>query len=78
MDTAFEYIEKNGIPTEASYPYKAVDGKCKSSTGPYKVSTYTDIKSCDDLLTKLETQPIAIAVDANNFQFYNGGIFSDC
>ena len=28
MDYAFEWIEKNGIPTEADYKYTARDGKC--------------------------------------------------
>jgi hypothetical protein len=29
MDSAFEFIIKNGgIDTEADYPYKAVDGQC--------------------------------------------------
>lgn len=78
MDNAFEYIEKNGIPTEESYPYKAVDGSCKMTSGPYHISTHTDILSCDDLLAKVQKQPIAIAVDANNFQFYSKGVFSNC
>lgn len=30
MDNGFKYIiQNNGIDTEESYPYKAVDGECK-------------------------------------------------
>ncbi|EAR93214.1 papain family cysteine protease (macronuclear) [Tetrahymena thermophila SB210] len=78
MDTAFDFIAQNGIPTENAYPYKALDGTCKMTTGPYKISSYQNIISCNDLLSKLQKQPIAIAVDANNFQFYTKGIFSKC
>ncbi|KAL4439334.1 hypothetical protein ABPG74_016997 [Tetrahymena malaccensis] len=78
MDAAFDFISENGIPTEDSYPYKAVDGKCKMTSGPYKISSHTDIQDCDDLLNKVQKQPIAIAVDANNFQYYDKGIFSKC
>ncbi|KAL4485362.1 hypothetical protein ABPG72_008538 [Tetrahymena utriculariae] len=78
MDYAFDFINQNGIPTEASSPYKAVKGACKMTSGPYKISSHTDIKSCNDLLDNLQKQPIAQAVDATNFQFYTQGIFSDC
>ncbi|KAL4439332.1 hypothetical protein ABPG74_016995 [Tetrahymena malaccensis] len=78
MDNAFDFIAQNGIPTEGSYPYKAVEGSCKMTSGPYKISSHTDIKDCNDLLNKLQNQPISIAVDATNFQFYTKGIFSKC
>ncbi|EAR93211.3 papain family cysteine protease (macronuclear) [Tetrahymena thermophila SB210] len=78
MDTAFDFISQHGIPTEAAYPYKAVDGTCKMTSGPYKISSHTDIQDCNDLLNKIQKQPIAIAVDANNFQYYQKDIFSDC
>jgi len=85
MDYAFEFVIKNGITTEDAYPYKAVDQDCSQPTGDFKISKYTDVKkpgilkkTCPDLINAVALQPVSVGVDAEEWQFYSGGIFSDC
>jgi len=83
MDDAFKYIiANNGIDTEASYPYTAVDGtKCeyKAANSGATISKYTDVKSGSetDLQKAADKQPISVAIDAshNSFQLYTSGIY---
>ena len=83
MDQAFTYIKVNkGIDTEASYPYKAVDEKCKFKAANVGATDtgFTDITSGseDDLVTAIATiGPISVAIDASqdSFQFYSSGIY---
>jgi len=83
MDDAFEYIIKNGgIDTEASYPYKAVDGRCHytAANSGATLASYKDIASGSetDLTTAISTVgPISVAIDAshNSFQFYRSGVY---
>ena len=85
MDQAFTYIKKNkGIDTEASYPYKAVDGKCKFDAANVGATDngFKDIESGneDDLTNAIATVgPISVAIDASqsSFQFYSTGVYSD-
>ena len=82
MDFAFEYLEKNGFCTEEQYPYKARDMTCSASkcgSGPMD-KAYTDIGAGDEdsLLEALVKGPVAVAVDANTWSFYSGGILSSC
>jgi len=80
MDDAFEYIIKNGICSEASYPYQGVDGSCKTCTAVAHISSYTDDPAGNEanLSTMVQKGPISIAIEAdqNAFQFYSGGVFS--
>jgi C1A family cysteine protease len=49
--------------------------------GEYKITTYTDVSSgnCDDLQDAVgNKQPVSIGVDAESWQFYSGGVFSNC
>jgi len=69
MDYAFDYVRIGGITTESSYPYKAVDGKCKTEGGDFKIATYHDVKAsdCTGLASALQQQPVSIGVDAEEW-----------
>jgi len=79
MDYAFDYLKTHAFCDEKSYKYTARDGKCKDTTckGP-KVKSYTDIKDEAKLLDELVHGPVAVAVDAETWSFYSGGILSNC
>jgi len=85
MDQAFTYIkENNGIDTEDSYPYEAIDDTCRFK--PENVGAtdtgFVDIKSKDEDALKqavADIGPISVAIDASHasFQLYKKGIYSE-
>ena len=79
MNQAFDYVIANGIETEAMYPYTARDGKCASKTGVYKIKSYKNVptKSSTALASACDTQPVSVAIEADEIMDYTGGIFSD-
>jgi len=84
MDSAFEYIERNGIDTEKSYPYEAEDDSCrfnKKNVGA-TVKSYKDIPQGDENALKAAIAtvgPVSVAIDAGNesFQFYSNGVYDE-
>jgi KDEL-tailed cysteine endopeptidase len=77
---AVQYAAKNGLETEADYPYTAQDGTCtydKSKTtsvcGGYKFVT---ADSTDQLKSALVNQPVSVLIEADQdaFQFYSSGV----
>jgi len=83
MDSAFRYARDIGMTTEAAYPYTSGNGNsgsCKKSCGYFKISGYNDVPAYNDLqlAAAIVQQPVSVAVDANNFQFYSSGIFNYC
>ncbi|KAJ1253510.1 hypothetical protein BS78_06G030900 [Paspalum vaginatum] len=82
MDGAFEFVIKNGgITTESSYPYKAVDGKCKGgSKSAATIKGYEDVPANNEaaLMKAVANQPVSVAVDAGGrtFMFYSGGVMT--
>lgn len=82
MDNAFKYYlgKGKGAATEASYPYTAKDGSCKTFTPAVTITKFTDVKanSEDDLQTAVTQQPVSVAVDARKWQNYKGGVFDGC
>jgi cathepsin L len=83
MDQAFDYIKKNGIDTEASYPYTGADGTCKFDANAVgaTLKAYTDVKTGDEASLKeavATVGPISVAIDASSimFQFYHSGVYN--
>lgn len=85
MDNAFTYIQQNnGIDTEASYPYTAMNGQCKFNAANVGASDtgFTDIKSKseEDLQSAVATVgPVSVAIDASHtsFQLYRSGVYHE-
>ncbi len=79
MNYAFQYVKDNGITTEDQYPYKAVDQSCKSKTGVYKVKGFKNVpaKSSPALASACDTQPVSVAIEADEIMDYDSGIFDD-
>ena len=63
----------------SSYPYTGTLGACKVSSGFFKIKTFYKVtNNCNLLASSLMTNPVSVAVDGQNFQFYRSGIFSNC
>jgi C1A family cysteine protease len=69
--------------TEASYPYKAVDGTCQYNVNENAGVETTGYQTCepadvDCMKANLALKPIACSVYVNDaFHAYSGGIFND-
>jgi cathepsin L len=83
MDQAFQYIkDNNGIDTEDSYPYKAVDQSCQFNPANVGATDtgFVDVKSKDENELKnavATVGPISVAIDASHitFQLYSHGVY---
>ncbi|KAL3666066.1 hypothetical protein V7S43_008857 [Phytophthora oleae] len=82
---AMEYVQQNGLCTEADYPYTSSDGTAAScSTGCSAVDTgitgYESVDDASSLLTAVTKQPVIVAVASGNnaWKQYTGGVISSC
>ncbi|KAE8691846.1 Vignain [Hibiscus syriacus] len=84
MISAFDYITQNqGITTEESYPYEAMQETCdleKQMTKAATISDYQMVPKNDEeaLLKAVANQPVSVSRDGSgqNSKFYNGGVFT--
>eukprot|EP01088_Endostelium_zonatum_P000002 TRINITY_DN0_c0_g1_i2.p1 TRINITY_DN0_c0_g1~~TRINITY_DN0_c0_g1_i2.p1 ORF type:complete len:343 (+),score=72.82 TRINITY_DN0_c0_g1_i2:60-1088(+) len=81
MGDAFKYIIANrGIDSEQSYPYEASTGTCQFNRANVaaQINNWTMISSNEDQMASylVEHGPLSIAADAQEWQFYVGGVFS--
>lgn len=80
MENAFDYLKTNGgIEKSTDYKYTGRDGSCKfdKTKSALSVSGFVFAKSQDENEIKsflFSTGPLAIALNADTLQFYNGGI----
>merc|ERR1719486_9158 len=76
MALAFDFESGQNVCSEASYPYKAADGSCKSScttaiaqggiTGYKSVGNFLFGASVSDLQLALNSNPVSIAIEAEH------------
>ncbi|GLT29566.1 hypothetical protein SLA2020_044240 [Shorea laevis] len=83
MTTAFEYIKENqGIASEESYPYKAMEGSChaENAMAAARISGFEIVPPSDEeaLLKAVSQQPVSVAIEGSGhyFQYYKGGVFT--
>jgi C1A family cysteine protease len=79
MDQAFQYlVNAGGIESDSDYKYTARDGSCKFSKAKVavKLSGFEDISQNEEQIAAALNAhgPLSIAVNANPFQFYSGGV----
>lgn len=86
MDYGFQYIkDNNGIDSESSYPYEAIDeGSCSFKPRSVEATDkgYKDVASEDEDALKeavANVGPVSVAIDASHptFQMYNGGVYDE-
>jgi C1A family cysteine protease len=81
-DQAFNYTSQYGVQTAASYPYLAVEEKCKynASGVVYKNTGWINVSPGNSvaLATALVNQPVSVAIESDSsvFQFYTGGVIT--
>ncbi|KAH8390043.1 hypothetical protein KR200_005936 [Drosophila serrata] len=85
MTNAFNYIRDNGgIDTEASYPYKGINDKCKynkaaigATVKGFRILPKGDENKLADAVANIG--PISVAIDASrsSFQFYSSGVYNE-
>lgn len=80
---AIEWEEYQGICGESEYRYTARDGSCRSCSSPVlQRGSVTGAQrvgaSSNALMMALGEKPVSVCVDAQEWQYYRGGIFSNC
>lgn len=76
----YEYAKENFWESSSSYPYKGMQKDCrhKLTSGNQVLNDYKTIHGLTQMLEMIQIGPIAGAVNANNMQYYIGGVFSSC
>ncbi|XP_053228363.1 procathepsin L-like [Podarcis raffonei] len=79
---AFEYVKRNGINSEHTYPYKAEDRSCRFLKWDIaaRCKGYVDIPAGNEKVLEKAVAfegPVSVGVNAFDFQFYSHGIYNN-
>jgi C1A family cysteine protease len=82
MEYAFAYLMEKGCMKEEDYPYVGYDDTCKYDESKVflKVANWTMLATQDEVEMKeflYSNGPLAIAINADPFQYYTGGIIDE-
>jgi cathepsin L len=81
-ELGYEQVAKDGIASEADYPYIAQTGTCKTTIKKTaKIRNYVKLieNNYTDLMNAIATVgPIAVSVDAGSWGSYRSGVFTGC
>ena len=70
MVASFKYAQAVGIMAWSNYPWFGTLGSCRCTGGPYKPKGYVNVTSCSNMDSAITKQPLSVAVDGRNFNFY--------
>ncbi|KAI9070800.1 hypothetical protein K1719_047230, partial [Acacia pycnantha] len=84
MEDGFEFIKKiGGITTEENYPYTGTHDKCNTykvaSSHVAQIKGYEKVPVNSELALQkaVANQPVSVTIDADSFQFYSSGVFTE-
>ena len=72
------YVKDHGVDTSANYPYLGHNHGCMHDGGSFKINKVLSAKGCPGIQSALNSRPIGVSVDANNWSRYASGIFNNC
>ncbi|CAK70412.1 unnamed protein product (macronuclear) [Paramecium tetraurelia] len=72
------YVKDKGLAYEKDYPTTQTSGVCKNVQRTFRISSYITVNNCDDLIKALSNSTVTVAVDATSWQFYKGGVLTQC
>ena len=78
---ACSYLQNNGTPDEACWPYEPVDSPCLNTCPDWKsravkITSYGNISGIYSCATYVAIAPILVAFEVyTDFYYYNGGIY---
>ncbi|CAD8088425.1 unnamed protein product [Paramecium primaurelia] len=76
---AMHYAQQVGLMNSMSYPYIGQQQGCRYNRGDYRINNYQFVgREQQTLQHYIQNYPVSVGVDAQNWQFYNNGTFSDC
>ena len=78
MTNAFKFVKENGIARSEEYPYNAEQGPCLKHGGPFTINRFVEVNDCASLGVSIQSQVVAVNVDASNWRSYREGVFYNC